>query len=80
LEISNFNYDGGGPSVYFYTGTDGQYRSQDGGRLIGPLLNGREYNNETLRVTLPDDLTLDDFNGVSVWCDIFSANFGDARF
>jgi hypothetical protein len=80
LEISNFSYDGGGPSVYFYTGVGGNYRSSAGGRLIGPQLNGRVYENETIRVTLPDDLTLDDFDGVSVWCDIFSANFGDARF
>jgi len=80
LEISNFGYDGGGPSVFFYTGVGGNYRSSAGGRLIGPQLNGRVYDNETIRVTLPDDLTLDDFDGVSVWCDIFSANFGDARF
>ncbi len=80
LEISGFSYDGGGPSVYFYTGVDGNYRSSAGGRLIGPQLNGRIYSNETIRVTLPDDLTLDDFNGISVWCDLFSANFGDARF
>lgn len=80
LEISNFNYDGGGPSVYFYTGTDGEYRGSAGGQLIGSLLNGRTYTNETVRVALPDGLTLDDFNGVSVWCDIFSFNFGDAQF
>ena len=80
LEITNFTYDGGGPSVFFYIGTDGGYSPNEGGRLIGSMLNGRVYDNETLRVTLPDDITLDDFNGISVWCDIFFVNFGDARF
>ena len=80
FEVSNFSYDGGGPSVYFYLGTDGDYSSPGVGRLVGPRLNGRPYNSETITVTLPDDITLDDFNGVSVWCDIFFANFGDATF
>lgn len=77
IEISNFTYDGGGPSVFFYTGTDGNYAA---GRLIGPMLNGRVWNGETLTIELPGDITLDDFNGISVWCDIFNANFGDATF
>ena len=80
FEVSNFSYDGGGPSVFFYLGTDGDYSSAGVGRLVGPRLNGRSYNSETITVTLPDDITLDDFNGVSVWCDIFFANFGDATF
>ncbi|MEM7257530.1 MAG: DM13 domain-containing protein [Pseudomonadota bacterium] len=77
LEITNFSYDGGGPAVYFYLGTDGNYRN---GIQVGSVLNGRTYNNETLMVSLPDNITLDDFNGISVWCDLFSVNFGDARF
>ncbi len=80
IQITNFTYDGDGPSVYFYTGTDGGYDPSQGGRRFGPRLNGRPYNNETLTITLPDDITLDDFNGISVWCDLFFANFGDARF
>jgi len=80
LEISNFTYDGQGPSVFFYTGTDGDYRPQSGGQIIGERINGRQFNNETVILTLPDNITLNDFNGVSVWCDIFSANFGDAMF
>jgi len=76
LEISNFSYDGRGVRVFFYYGTDGNYR--DGGPL-GTQLNGRPYDNETIQLTLPDNLTLDDFNGISVWCVPFFANFGDAR-
>ena len=80
LEVSNFGYDGGGPSVFFYLGTDGEYSGARGGILVGPQLNGRTYEGDTIRLTLPAGVTLDDFNGVSVWCDIFSVNFGDAMF
>jgi len=80
FEVTGFNYDGGGPSVFFYLGTDGQYSTGAGGLLVGPRLNGRPYNNETLTVTLPDGVTLNDFNGVSVWCELFGINFGDATF
>ena len=80
IQVTNFTYDGGGPSVFFYIGTDGAYSPNDGGRAIGPMLNGRVYDNETITVTLPDDVTLNDFNGISVWCDLFFVNFGDARF
>lgn len=80
IEVSNFVYDGGGPSVFFYTGTDGNYTTSGGGRAIGEMLNGRVRNGETVILTLPDDVTLDDFNGLSVWCDIFNISFGDVAF
>jgi len=76
LQVTNFNYDGGGVVVFFYTGIDGNFRD---GRPIGPQLNGRRYTNETITLTLPDDLTLDDFDGLSVWCVPFSFSFGDAQ-
>ena len=80
IEVSNFVYDGEGPSVFFYTGLDGDYSSEGVGRIIGNQLNGRSYNNDTITLTLPDNLTLDDFNGLSVWCDIFLVSFGDVTF
>jgi len=80
LQVTNFSYDGGGPSVFFYTGTDGDYRTQSGGQIIGEMLNGRVFDDETITLTIPANLTLDDFNGISVWCDLFNANFGDAQF
>lgn len=78
LQITNFNYDGGGPSVFFYLGSDGNYTSGIGSGIIGPELSGRAYNNETITLTLPDGVTLEDFNSISVWCDIFFADFGNA--
>ncbi len=77
LEVSNFVFDGGGVNVFFYYGTDGDYRN---GGQIGPQLRGTVFNGETITLTLPDGLTLDDFNGLSVWCVPFFADFGDARF
>lgn len=87
LQVTNFTYDGGGPAVYFYLGTvrptadPGAPLSSDFlvGQQIGGLLNGRVYNGDTITLTLPTGVTLDDFSSVSVWCDLFSINFGDAR-
>jgi len=77
LEITDFNYDGGGVVVFFYNGIDGDYTN---GQPFGSQLNGRPFVDETITLTIPDNLTLDDFNGISVWCVPFSANFGDAQF
>ncbi|MEM7258723.1 MAG: DM13 domain-containing protein [Pseudomonadota bacterium] len=79
LEVINFNYDGRGPSVYFYGGQDGDYIS-DNAFSIGPRLNGRPWQNESLTLKIPEGKSLDDFNSVSVWCFDFNANFGEAFF
>lgn len=79
LEVTNFTYDGGGPSVFFYLGTDGEFGRNRGGILVGPRLNGRTYNGDTIRFELPTGVTLDDFNGVSVWCELFGIDFGSAN-
>ena len=76
IQVSNFNYDGGGPSVFFYAGVDQIYRT--GSFPIGPRLNGRQWVDETLLLTIPEGRSLDDFNSLSVWCFDFNANFGDA--
>jgi len=80
IEVTNFVYDGGGPRVFFYTGTDGNFASGPGAGIIGTELSGRAFDNETIILTLPNNLTLDDFNGLSVWCDIFFVSFGDVMF
>lgn len=78
LEITNFNYDGGGPSVFFYAAIDGNFSNYTA--ILGPQLNGREWINETLQLVIPDGTSLDDFNSLSVWCSDFDANFGDVFF
>ncbi len=77
LTVSDFYYDGGGPAVAFYSGTNGNYAS---GSIISNNINGHVYGGETLTLTLPRGVTLDSFNGVAVWCFEFNANFGEAVF
>jgi len=78
LEVTNFNYDGGGPSVYFYAAIDKAYSTDS--FIIGQRLNGQQWVNDTLRLPLPEGKTLDDFNSLSVWCADFNANFGEVLF
>ncbi len=79
IEITNFNYDGLGPSVFFYAGNDRQY-NRDDVFILGSRLNGTVWINDTIRLTLEEGQTLDSFNSISVWCIDFNANFGDAFF
>lgn len=79
IEITDFNYDGLGPSVFFYAGNDRNY-DRDDVFILGSRLNGTVWVNDTIRLTLEDDQTLDSFNSISVWCIDFKANFGDAFF
>lgn len=81
IEVTNFNFDGQGVAVYFYLGTDGRFRGNQGGIEIPGLLNrGTPYVNETLTINLPAGVTLDDFNSISVWCVPFNASFAAAVF
>lgn len=79
IRISEFDYDGGGPAVYFYAATDHQYDSQDA-FAISQDISGPEYENAEFVLTLPDNKTLDDFNTLSVWCVEFGVDFGSLEF
>lgn len=78
IAVSQFNYDGGGPAVYFYAGVGQNYASNS--FPIGPRLNGRQWVNDSLLLPIPEGMSLDDFDSLSVWCFDFNANFGDAFF
>ncbi len=78
LEVTNFNYDGGGPNVFFFAAVDRAYSSNY--FVIGPQLNGQRWVNDTLRLPIPEGKSLDDFNSLSVWCSDFNANFGEVFF
>jgi len=78
MEVTNFNYDGGGPSVYFYAAVDRAYSSNF--FIIGPMLSGTRWVDDTIRLPLPEGRTFDDFNSMSVWCRDFNANFGEVLF
>ena len=79
IEITGFSYDGGGPQVYIYAGTDGDYVSSNAFQF-SKLLSGISFSNNTIQLIIPDNKTLDDFNSLSVWCVDFNANFGDVIF
>jgi len=78
IEISDFSFDGTGVNVQFYGGQAGDYR---GGFSMSPdIRRAGGYDGETLFVQLPEGQTLDDLDGISVWCVPVGVNFGDAVF
>jgi hypothetical protein len=79
IKITHFNYDGGGPEVYFYGGVDHNYSESDA-FAMGQKISGIVYNNNEIILRIPDNKTLDDITGMSVWCVDFAANFGQVTF
>jgi hypothetical protein len=78
--VEHFNYDGNGPAVYFYLGTEDAQAAFVSGIPIGPLLTGTVYNDDEVVIHLTGSATLDGYNAISVWCVDFSANFGSGTF
>ncbi|GDY28310.1 hypothetical protein AHAT_42000 [Agarivorans sp. Toyoura001] len=78
LEVTTFNYDGGGPDVLFYGAPTSNYNV--GGFNIGSTINGPIYNNDSLSLNLASASQLDALGGISVWCRDFSVSFGDGLF
>jgi len=79
IRITEFSYDGGGPEVYFYGALDHKYDESDA-FAIGQKINGIVYNNDEIILRIPNNKTLDDITGISVWCSDFDANFGQVTF
>lgn len=77
IEISNFNYDGGGPDVHVYGGTGGNFSQ---GVNMSEGLNGPPVSGATVRAFLPESTSLDEINSFSIWCVQFSADFGSVNF
>lgn len=80
LHVSHFTYDGGGPAVYFYLGTQDTPAAFQAGLSVPPLLTGMPFNDEPITLTLPVGETLDGYEAVSVWCADFNVNFGSGTF
>jgi len=78
VRLDNFNYDGGGlPDVFVYGGLNANYVD---GFAIGDNLFGTPSTDASLIMTLPQSRTLDDFNGISVWCVAARVDFGSGLF
>jgi hypothetical protein len=78
IEIDNFTYDGTGIDVRIYGGLGGDYDS--GFALTQDLLKAGGYFGELLLATLPEGRTLDELDGISVWCVTVGADFGSGNF
>ena len=92
LVIENFYYDGLGPMVFAFVGTDPE--SGPTGASSGAdatvvfkdeepfkrFLPGRRYDNDTLRITLPPSYHLNQIRWLSIWCRQVRADFGSIRF
>lgn len=79
IEITQFSYDGGGPDVYFYGAKNHQYANEEA-FPIGQQINGKTFDNASIIIKLPQNKSLDDLSGISVWCVDFAANFGQMEF
>jgi Electron transfer DM13 len=80
VRITGFYYDGGGPRVYAYLGSNNTNAAFTNGRIIGPLLQSRPYVNETVELKLPEGQSLDGSSALSIWCVEFRVNFGSGTF
>lgn len=93
LMLKNFNYDGAGPDAFFWVGTEGSPSNPiDESKtaiLAHPFKNVHyEYRNdaapilkaasdETITLTLPPTLKVSDLKWFSVWCRLYSVDFGN---
>ncbi|MCA9694616.1 MAG: DM13 domain-containing protein [Myxococcales bacterium] len=78
IVIEDFTYDGTGIDVRIYGGLGGDY--DNGFPMTDDLLLDGGYNGTTLVATVPDGYTLDDLDGISVWCVDVGVDFGSGMF
>ncbi len=83
FEVRNFNYDGTGPAAFFWVGT-GNTPSRNGfaipfaptcdaGVKLGPYTAA---TSQPIRVEMPEGMTINDVDYLSVWCEVATQNFG----
>ena len=82
LRFDGFTYDGGGPAVYFYLGTESESSLFTPELLIGSLLSGNVYdgNQAAFEIGLPDEHVIQNYSAISVWCVDFAVDFGSGTF
>lgn len=80
--VPDFHYDGLGPAAYFWLTRGPQGLTANGLRLKDENGSGqalKKYSGETVVITLPEELTIYDFDWFGVWCKEFQVNFGQTR-
>jgi hypothetical protein len=80
LRVENFDYDGGGISVFFYLGATDSDIDFTNGVAVGSELFGTVFNDDTLVLTVPEAINLDNYGAISVWCVAAGISFGSGSF
>ncbi|MEM7135168.1 MAG: DM13 domain-containing protein [Myxococcota bacterium] len=85
IRVDEFFFDGAGIDVRFYSGLGGDYlggfsMSENDLRRPPPGDGTLAYNGETVYAQLPEGQTLDDLDGISVWCVPVDQSFADGLF
>ncbi len=77
IHLDDFSFDGGGIDVHVFGGSDGNYSG--GVDLTGNLV-GNSFDGGDAVIRLPGGVSLDQFDGLSVWCVPVGFSFGDGQF
>ena len=75
VDITGFAFDGGGIDVRVYGGLRRDF--QRGFAMGNDLRRPGGYKDAKVRVNLPPGRSLDDLDGISIWCVPAGANFAD---
>lgn len=78
IRIDNFTFDGTGINVQVYGGVNEDYAR--GFTMSGDIRRADAYEGETITVQLPEGTSLDELDGLSVWCVPAGVSFGDGQF
>jgi len=79
IQLDDFSFDGGGIDVHLLGGTDNTYSSPVGIDLSINMV-GTAFDGGSAEVRLPTGVTLDQFDGLSVWCVPVGFDFGSGQF
>lgn len=80
IEITGFNYDGAGIDVRIWTGAGSPPNYGAGYGISEDLLKAGGYADVSFTLTLDENDSLDDIDGLSVWCVAVGISFGDGEF
>lgn len=80
IRVDDFVYDGTGVDVRFYGGLGGNYIAGFSMSEMDLRRSGGYDGSESVYAQLPDGRTLDELDGISVWCVPVGASFGDGLF
>lgn len=78
IELTEFNFDGGGVDARMYLALNGDWES--GFPVSDNLVGDHVFIDETMILKLPTQRSLDDMNGIALWCIPFAAAFGSGLF